>query len=166
MAQITLEGNAINTNGELPAVGAAAPDFKLVAGDMSDKSLADFAGKKKLLNIVVSLDTGICIDTSKAFDENFKDRDDVVVLAISADLPFAQARTCEAAQSTVTTLSMMRSKNFAKDYGVLITDGPLAGLCARAVVVLDEGNKVVYTQLVPEIASDPDMDAAIAALNG
>ena len=164
MAQITLEGNPINTNGELPDVGSAAPDFKLVAADMSDKSLADFAGKKKLLNIVVSLDTGICIDTSKAFDEKLAGRDDVVVLAISADLPFAQARTCEAAQTTVTTLSMMRSKNFAKDYGILITDGPIAGLCARAVVVLDEDNKVTYTQLVPEIASDPDMDAAIAAL--
>ena len=164
MASITLQGNPINTNGELPAVGSTAPDFKLVAGDMSDKSLADFAGKKKLLNIVVSLDTGICIDTSKAFDEKFKGRDDVAVLAISADLPFAQARTCEAAQSTVTTLSMMRSKSFAKDYGILITDGPIAGLCARAVVVLDEDNKVVYNQLVPEIASDPDMDAAMAAL--
>ena len=164
MAQITLEGNPINTNAELPAVGSTAPDFKLVASDMSDKTLADYAGKKKLLNIVVSLDTGICIDTSKALNEKLSDRDDVVVIAISADLPFAQTRTCEGVSTDVTTLSMMRSKNFAKDYGVLITDGPLAGLCARAVVVLDEDNKVIYNQLVPEIATDPDMDAAIAAL--
>ncbi len=164
MAEITLEGNPIHTNGELPAVGSTAPDFKLVAADLSDKSLADFAGKKKLLNIVVSLDTGICIDTSKALQEQLADRDDVVVLAISADLPMAQARTCEAAGTGVTTLSMMRSKNFAKDYGVLITDGPIAGLCARAVVVLDEDNKVLYTELVPEIASEPNLEAAIAAL--
>jgi len=164
MAQITLEGNPINTNGELPAVGSVAPDFKLVAADMSDKTLADYAGKKKILNIVVSLDTGICIDSSKDFYDKMADRDDVVVLAISADLPFAQGRTCEAASTGVTTLSLIRSKKFAKDYGVLITDGPLEGLCARAVVVLDEDNKVLYTQQVPEIASEPDMDAAIAAL--
>lgn len=164
MAEITLEGNPIHTNGDLPEVGTTAPDFSLVAADMSDKGLADFAGKKKLMNIVVSLDTGICIDTSKALEDRLADRDDVVVLAISADLPMAQARTCEAAKTGVTTLSMMRSKHFAKDYGVLITDGPIAGLCARAVVVLDEHNKVLYTQLVPEIASEPDLDAAIAAL--
>jgi len=164
MAQITLEGNPIHTSGELPAVGSSAPDFRLVAADMSDKSLADFAGKKKLLNIVVSMDTGICIDSSRAFDQELAGRDDVVVLAVSADLPFAQVRACEAAQTKVTSLSMMRSKRFAKDYGVLITDGPIAGLCARSVVVLDEDNKVLYTQQVAEIASDPDMAAAIAAL--
>jgi len=165
MAQITLEGNPIHTNGELPAVGAVAPDFRLVARDLSDKTLGDFAGKKKVLNIVVSLDTGICIDSSKLFYDRLAERGDVAVIVISADLPFAQGRTCEAAGAAdVTTLSMMRSKNFAKDYGLLIEDGPLAGLCARAVVVLDGDNRVVYTQLVPEIAQAPDYDAAIAAL--
>ncbi len=164
MAEITLEGNPIHTNGDLPAVNTVAPDFKLVATDMSDKTLADFAGKKKLLNIVVSLDTGICIDSSKLFQDKLAGRDDVAVIVISADLPFAQARTCEGANTDVTTLSMMRSKNFAKDYGVLITDGPLAGLCARAVLVLDTDNTVLYSELVPEIAQEPNYDAALAAL--
>jgi thiol peroxidase len=164
MAQITLEGNPINTSGELPAVNTVAPDFRLVAADLSDKTLDDFAGKKKLLNIVVSLDTGICIDSSKLFRDKLAGRDDVVVIAISADLPFAQARTCEGASTDVTTLSMMRSKNFAKDYGVLITDGPLAGLCARSVLVLDTDNTVMYAEQVPEIAQEPDYAAALAAL--
>jgi thiol peroxidase len=164
MAQITLEGNPIHTSGELPAVNTVAPDFRLVAGDLSDKTLDDFAGKKKLLNIVVSLDTGICIDSSKLFYDKLAGRDDVAVIAISADLPFAQARTCEAANSDVTTLSMMRSKNFAKDYGVLMVDGPMAGLCARSVLVLDTDNTVLYAEQVPEIAQEPDYDAAIAAL--
>ena len=163
MAKITLEGNEINTNGELPAVGSTAPDFKLTGKDMQDKTLADFAGKKKILNIVVSLDTGICETSTKKFNEVAGDN--VAVIVISADLPFAQARVCDAAGADkVASLSMMRSKNFAKDYGVLIQDGALAGLCARAVVILDESNKVIYTELVPEIAQDPDYDKAIAAL--
>lgn len=163
MATITLEGNEIHTNGDLPAVGSQAPDFKLTDKGMEDKSLADFAGKKKILNIVVSLDTGICETSTKKFNEAVSD--DTAVLVISADLPFAQARVCDAAGADkATTLSMMRSKNFAKDYGVLIQDGPLAGLCARAVVILDENNKVVYTEQVPEIAQDPDYDKALAAL--
>lgn len=163
MATITLEGNEIHTNGELPAVGSTAPDFKLTSKEMEDKALADFAGKKKILNIVVSLDTGICETSAKKFSDAAGD--DVAVLVISADLPFAQARVCEAAGADkAITLSMMRSKNFAKDYGVLIQDGPIAGLCARAVVVLDENNKVLYTEQVPEIAQDPDYDKALAAL--
>lgn len=163
MATITLEGNEIQTNGDLPAVGSTAPDFKLTSKEMEDKMLADFAGKKKILNIVVSLDTGICETSAKKFSDAAGDN--ATVLVISADLPFAMARVCESAGADkVISLSMMRSKNFAKDYGVLIQDGPLAGLCARAVVVLDENNKVLYTELVPEIAQAPDYDKALAVL--
>jgi len=166
MAQITLEGNPINTNGELPTVGSQAPDFKLTDGDLNDKSLADFAGKKKLLNIVVSLETSICADSSKRFNDKVAAAN-AVVLVISADLPFAQGRFCAAGNAdNVVTLSMMRDKNFAKDYGVLIQDGPLAGLIARAVVVLDENDKVIYTEMVPEIAQEPNYDNALAALAG
>jgi thiol peroxidase len=166
MAQITLEGNAINTNGELPAVGAEAPDFSLTKGDLSDVSLADFAGKKKLLNIVPSLDTGVCAASTKKFNTAMGDKANAVALVVSADLPFAQGRFCSTEGiDNVVSLSMMRNRNFAKDYGVLITDGPLAGICARAVVVLDEQNLVLYTQLVPEIVQEPDYDAALAHLD-
>lgn len=165
MAQVTLEGNPINTNGELPAVGAAAPDFHLVDKGLGDVRLADFGARKKLISIVPSLDTGVCATSTKVFNERLGGRDDVVVLVVSADLPFAQNRFCEAeGTAEVRTLSMMRSRNFAKDYGVLIEDGPLAGITARAVVVLDADNKVLYTQLVPEIGQEPDYDAAIDAL--
>ncbi|MDH5181748.1 MAG: thiol peroxidase [Gammaproteobacteria bacterium] len=163
MAKITLQGNAINTNGELPAVGSQAPDFKLTDGQLADKSLADFKGKKKLLNIVPSLDTPVCATSTKKFNDAA--RDDTVMLIISADLPFAMGRFCTAENTDkVVSLSMMRSKNFAKDYGVLIQDGPLAGITARAVVVLDENNKVLHAELVPEIAQEPNYDAALAAL--
>ena len=163
MANITLEGNPISTNGELPAVGSQAPEFKLTSNDLEDKTLADFSGKKKLLNIVPSLDTGVCATSTKRFNDEA--RDDTVMLIVSADLPFAMGRFCETESTDkVVTLSMMRSKNFAKDYGVLIQDGPLAGITARAVVVLDENNKVVYNELVPEIVQEPDYDKALAAL--
>jgi thiol peroxidase len=165
MATITLQGNEIHTNGELPAVGSEAPDFHLVDGELADKYLADFAGKKKLLNIVPSLDTGVCATSTKKFNEAAAARDNVVMLVISADLPFAQGRFCGAETiDKVIPLSMMRSRNFAKDYGVLIEDGPLAGITARAVVVIDENDKVVYTEMVPEIAQEPDYDSALAAL--
>lgn len=165
MATITLEGNAINTNGDLPAVGSCAPDFHLVTTDLNDVSLADYRGRKKLLNIVPSLDTGVCATSTKKFNELVGSREDVVVLIISADLPFAMARFCSAeGTDKVVPLSMMRSRNFAKDYGVLIQDGPLAGITARAVVVIDENDKVLYTELVPEITQEPDYDRAIAAL--
>ena len=165
MAKITLQGNEINTNGDLPAVGSPAPDFKLTNGELQDVSLADFKGKKKLLNIVPSLDTPTCATSTRKFNEAAKGRDDVVMLIISADLPFAQGRFCTGEKlDNVIPLSMMRDKNFAKDYGVLIQDGPLAGITARAVVVIDENDKVVYTQLVPEIADEPDYDSALAAL--
>lgn len=163
MTQITLQGNAINTNGELPAVGSQAPAFKLTDGELADKTLADFRGKKKLLNIVPSLDTPVCATSTKKFNDAA--RDDTVMLIISADLPFAMGRFCSAENTDkVISLSMMRDKNFAKDYGVLIQDGPLAGITARAVVVLDENDKVVYTEMVPEIAQEPDYDKALAAL--
>jgi len=165
MASITLKGNPINTNGELPAVGSSAPDFSLVNKDLGDVSLADYAGKKKLLNIVPSLDTGVCATSTQKFNSAMSDKSGAVALVISADLPFAMSRFCSAEGiDNVISLSMMRNKNFAKDYGVLITDGPLAGICARAVVVLDEDNKVIYNQLVPEIGEEPDYDAALAAL--
>ena len=165
MASITLQGNPINTNGELPAVGASAPAFTLTAGDLKDKTLEDYSGKKKLLNIVPSLDTGVCATSTKKFNEAANDYPNAVFLIISADLPFAQGRFCkDESLKNVVTLSEMRNKNFAKDYGVLIQDGPLAGITARAVVVLDESNKVLYTELVPEIAQEPDYDKALAAL--
>ena len=164
MATTALEGNPVNTSGDLPAVGAAAPDFVLVDGDLNNVSLKDFAGKKKLLNIVPSLDTSVCATSTKKFDAAIKGRDDLVVLIVSADLPFAMSRFCKAEHTdSVRTLSMMRGRAFAKDYGVLIAEGPLAGITARAVVVLDENNKVLYTELVPEITHEPDYDSALAA---
>jgi thiol peroxidase len=165
MADITLKGNPIHTNGDLPTVGSTAPDFKLVAQDLSDVSLATYAGKKKLLNIVPSLDTPVCATSTQKFNSAMARKSGAVALVISGDLPFASKRFCSAEGiDNVITLSMMRSKSFAKDYGMLISDGPLAGLCARGVVVLDENNKVLYTQLVPEIVEEPDYDAALAAL--
>jgi thiol peroxidase len=165
MTTITLKGNQCTTNGELPKTGAKAPDFKLTDGTLADRSLADYRGKKKLLNIVPSLDTPTCATSTKKFNEHAKGRGDVVMLIVSADLPFAQGRFCTGEKlDNVIPLSMMRSKNFAKDYGVLIQDGPLAGITARAVVVIDENDQVVYTQLVPEIADEPDYAKALAAL--
>ena len=165
MATVTLQGNTFNTNGELPAVGSAAPDFHLVDGKLDDVHLADYRGKKVILNIVPSLDTPTCATSTRKFNEKMAGRDDVVVLVVSADLPFAQGRFCEAEGiKNVTTLSMMRTRGFAKDYGVLIADGPLAGVTARAIVVVDENDKVVYTELVPEIGDEPNYEAAIAAL--
>jgi thiol peroxidase len=165
MATITLQGNEIHTNGELPAVGSQAPDFHLVDRDLADKRLTDFSGRKKLLNIVPSLDTPVCATSTKKFNEAAASRDNVVMLMVSADLPFAMGRFCDTEHlANVVPLSMMRSRNFAKDYGVLIEDGPLAGITARAIVVLDEDDKVVYTEMVPEIGQEPDYDKALAAL--
>jgi len=166
MAQTALKGTPVNLAGDLPTVGSTAPDFKLVTGDLSDVGLAHYAGKKKLLNIVPSLDTGVCAASTKKVNEAMAGKTDAVALVISADLPFASSRFCSAEGITnVINLSMMRSRNFGKDYGVLITDGPLAGITARAVVVLDANNKVLYTELVPEITQEPNYDAALAALD-
>lgn len=165
MATITLRGNRINTSGTLPKVGSKAPDFVLVDGDLNNVTLDNFKGKKKLLNIVPSLDTPVCAVSTKKFNEAAKSRKDTVFIIISADLPFAMKRFCTAeGVGNVIPLAMMRSRNFAKDYGVLIQDGPLSGITARAVVVLDADNKVLHAELVPEIAQEPDYDKALAAL--
>lgn len=164
MANITHRGNPITTNGELPAVGSRAPDFKLTTAELADVSLADFRGKRKVMNIVPSLDTPTCATSTRKFNEKAGQMPNTVVLVISSDLPFAMRRFCttEGLQNVV-PLSLMRSRRFAKDYGVLIQDGLMAGICARAVVVLDENDTVTYTQLVPEIRQEPDYDQALAA---
>jgi thioredoxin-dependent peroxiredoxin len=165
MADITLKGNPCHTNGELPAVGSVAPDFTLTTADLADVTLQEYAGKKKLLNIVPSLDTPVCAISTQKFNAAMAEKSDAVALVISADLPFAQKRFCGAEDiANVISLSVMRDRSFPTDYGMLITDGPLAGLCGRAVVVLDQDNKVIYTQLVPEIGDEPDYDAALAVL--
>ena len=164
MATVTFKGNPVQTSGNLPAKGSSAPDFKLAKTDLSDVSLKDFAGKKKILNIVPSLDTGVCATSAKKFNEAVSALKNVALLNISADLPFAAGRFCESnSLKNVVALSIFRSPDFAKAYGVGIVGGPLAGLTARAVVVLDAANKVLYTQLVPEIAQEPDYAAALAA---
>lgn len=165
MATVTLQSEPINTNGELPAIGSEAPDFTLVNKQLKEISLADFGSNKKLLNIVPSLDTPVCATSTKKFNDYARDHSDTTFLIVSADLPFAQSRFCgDEGLKNVVTLSMMRSRDFARDYGVLIEDGPLASLSARAIVVLDGENKVVYTELVPEIGDEPDYVKALAAL--
>jgi thiol peroxidase len=160
MAQVQLKGKLTHTAGDLPEVGSRAPEFTLVDGHLKDISLKDFGKKKKILSIVPSLDTGTCSTMTKKLHERLEFRPDVVFIAISADLPFAQKRFCDGEHLThASPLSMMRSKKFGEDYGVLVVDGPLAGLCARAVILLDEENKVVYTELVPEITTEPNYDA-------
>jgi len=165
MATVTLQGNEIHTNGALPAVGEQAPDFVLVDGELHNKKLSDYTDKKVVMNIVPSLDTPTCATSTKKFNEYATGHEDAVILIISADLPFAQGRFCgKEGLENVVPLSMMRSRNFAKDYGVLIEDGPLAGITARAIVVLDSQGKVLYTELVGEIADEPDYESALAAL--
>ena len=164
MATVTLGGNPINTSGNLPSVGDNAPGFELVNGKLDNVSLQDFANKRKVLSIVPSLDTPTCAVSTRIFNEKAASLDNTVVLVISADLPFAQARFCEAeGLENVVPLSSFRS-NFATDYGILIIDGVLKGLTTRAIVILDQQDKVVYTQLVGEIADEPDYDSALAVL--
>lgn len=165
MASITLKGNPIQTSGSLPAVGSTAPDFTLVAGDLSEVSLKSYSGKKKLLSIVPSLDTGTCATSAETFNKKAAALDNTVILCISADLPFAQARFCETKGITnVIPLSSFRS-TFAQDYGLKITSGPIAGLNSRSIIIIDENNKVIYTEQVPEITSEPNYDAALAVLS-
>ena len=165
MADITLKGTAFHTSGELPTVGSAAPDFRLVTADLQDVSLDAYRGKTKVLNIVPSLDTAVCATSARKFNEKAASIPHAVVLVVSADLPFAMKRFCSTeGLHNVVPLSMMRGRNFAKEYGTLITDGPLEGVSARAVVVVDAANKVVYTQLVKEVAEEPNYDAALAAI--
>jgi thiol peroxidase len=164
MATTKFKGTDVHTTGNLPAKGSIAPDFQLVALDLATKSLGDFAGKKKIITINPSYDTGVCQKAAHNFNRKVAARNDTVVLLVSADLPFAQKRFCEADGITSSVpLSSFRS-DFGKTYGVTLTDGPLQGLLARAVLVLDESNTVKYAQLVPEITTEPDYDAAIAAL--
>ena len=165
MAQITLEGNPFNTVGDLPAVGSQAPGFTLTDTDLADVTLAQFAGKKVVLNIFPSLDTPVCADSIRRFNKEASSMDNSIVLCISADLPFAHARFCSTeGLENVVSLSTFKSPAFGKDYGVGIEEGVLAGLMSRAVIVVDESGKVAYTEQVPEIAQEPDYDAALAAL--
>lgn len=165
MAQITLKGNAINTIGNLPAVGSKAPDFKLTLQDLSDVTLADYAGKKVILSIVPSVDTGICAASVRAFNVKASEMDNTVVLTVSLDLPFAGARFCGAEGiENVLTACALRTQQFGVDYGVRIQDGPMEGLFSRAIVILDESGKVIYTEQVPEIVQEPNYEAALEAL--
>jgi thioredoxin-dependent peroxiredoxin len=165
MAEITLRGNPIHTVGELPEVGAPAPAFTLTGSNLADVTAGDFAGKSLVLNIFPSVDTGVCATSVRTFNEKAAGRDDVAVLNVSADLPFAQARFCGAEGiENVTSASSFRS-DFGQVYGVSLSDGPMAGLLSRAVVVIDPDGVVTYTEQVPEIAQEPDYDAALGALS-
>jgi thioredoxin-dependent peroxiredoxin len=165
MAKITLKGNPIHTSGQLPSVGTRVSDFQLVDADLNNRSLKDFKGKRKMIYTVPSLDTSVCSTSTKKFSDQIKPHPEVTVLVVSADLPFAQKRFCSLENvANIVPLSMMRSKEFAKTYGVLIEDGPLAGICARAVIIVDENDNVIYTELVPEIAQEPNYDKALQVL--
>ncbi len=165
MSTVTMGGNPVNVAGNFPQKGQAAPDFKLVGKDLKDVSLADFAGKRKVLNIVPSLDTAVCATSARKFNEKAAGLANTVVATISADLPFAMGRFCTAEGiQNVVPLSVMRGREFLNNYGVELTSGPLAGVAARAVVVLDENNNVLHSELVSEIRNEPNYDAALAAL--
>jgi len=165
MSEVTFKGTPVSVGGTFPKPGAAAPAFRLVAKDLSDVSLDSFGEKRKVLNIFPSIDTGVCAASVRKFNELAGNLDNTVVLCISADLPFAQARFCGAEDlDNVVTLSTMRGREFLDDYGVTMESGPLSGLAARAIVVLGSDNEVIHAQLVPEIAQEPDYDAAVAAL--
>jgi thiol peroxidase len=165
MAKIKLKGNVINTVGELPQAGDVAPDFKLTKNDLSDVTLQEYRGKKVVLNIFPSLDTAVCAMSVRKFNAEAENLSNTVVLCISRDLPFAQARFCGAeGLENVITLSEMRDGDFSQHYGVRIIDGPMAGLMARAVVILNEGGVVKYTELVPEITQEPNYEEALKNL--
>lgn len=162
---VHFQGNPVTVAGQLPQPGDKAKDFTLVAKDLSDVALSSFDGKRKVLNIFPSIDTGVCAASVRKFNQLAGELENTVVLCISSDLPFAQSRFCGAeGLSNVTTLSTLRGADFKQAYGVAIAEGPLAGLTARAVVVLDGQNNVIYSELVNEITSEPDYDAALAAL--
>lgn len=164
MSKITFKGNSTNTVGSLPTLGTQAPDFTLTKTDLSDLSLKDLQGKKVILSIFPSLDTAVCATGVRKFNEAANKLNNVSIVCISADLPFAQARFCGAENlNNVITASTFRHPEFGKAYGVTIIDGPLAGLMSRAVLVLDEKGKVIYTQQVPEITQEPDYEKALAA---
>lgn len=165
MAKITLRGNEINTSGNLPANGTKAPGFKLVKSDLSSLSLEELKGKKVILHISPSLDTSVCATAVRKFNQMAAGRENTVVLAITKDLPFASGRFCTTEGITnVITLSGFRDQAFGKAYGVDLVDGPMAGLYARSIVVLDEQGIVKYSELVPETVNEPDYERALAAL--
>lgn len=165
MATIKFHGNPVNTSGSLPGVGEQAPDFKLTASDLSEKALSDYKGKRVIMNIFPSLDTGTCAASVRAFNKKAASLDNTAVLCISRDLPFAQARFCAAEGiENVETLSEFRDRNFSDAYQLKMEDGPLAGLLSRAVIVLDKDGKVTYTEHVAEVTDEPDYGKAIAAL--
>jgi thiol peroxidase len=165
MSHVTLKGQPVEILGEFPAVGEKAPGFKLVGKDLADVTLADFSGKRKILNIFPSVDTPTCAMSVRHFNQSASSLDHTVVLCISADLPFAQARFCGAeGLDHVVTLSTLRGADFLKNYGVGIVGGRMGGLAARAVVVLDAGDHILHAELVPEITHEPDYDAALAVL--
>jgi thiol peroxidase len=165
MAKILLKGEPIETIGELPALNSMAPGFNLTKTDLSDASLSDFKGRRIILNIFPSIDTNVCAASARRFNEELNKLDNTVVFCISADLPFAHSRFCEAeGLKNIIPLSVFRSANFGKDYGVTIKTSPIRGLLSRAIVVIDEEGKVIYTEQVPEIAQEPDYAAALKAV--
>ncbi len=166
MATITFKGEInVNTSGELPAKGSVAPDFTLVKNDLSEVSLKDLKGKKLILNIFPSIDTGVCAASVRRFNKEAAAHPNTVILAISADLPFASGRFCSTEGiENVVSASVFRSPEFAKAYGILMADGPLKGLLARSVVAIDADGKVLYTELVPEVTNEPNYQAALEAI--
>jgi len=165
MSEVTFQGNPLRVDGTVPAAGSLAPAFSLVGKDLSDLTLATFSGQRKVLNIFPSIDTGVCAASVRRFNELAAGLDNTVVLCISADLPFAQSRFCGAeGLDKVVTLSSFRSPRFLTDYGVAIAEGPLAGLAARAVLVLDADDRIVYAERVSELGHEPDYEAAMAVL--
>ena len=166
MANVTLKGNEIHTSGSMPEVGSIAPDFKGVKSDLSELSLSDLKGKRVVLNVFPSPDTSVCAASVRRFNKEAASLNNTVVLAVSKDLPFAHGRFCTTEGiENVVSLSAFRCSCFEDKYGMLLIDGPLNGLLARGVVVIDEAGKVVYTELVPEITSEPNYEAALASLN-
>ena len=165
MATVMFKGNPVKTAGALPAVGSPAPDFSVTKSDLTDTSLAEYRGKRVVLNIFPSIDTPVCASSVRRFNEEAARLRNVVVLCISKDLPFAQKRFCAAeGLDSVVTASEYKNASFSEKYGVKVQDGPLAGLFSRAVVVVDEKGAVAYTEQVPEITQEPDYRAALAAL--
>jgi len=165
MANITLQGNPIKTVGDLPGLKTRAPEFTVTRTDLSDCSLGDFTGQTVVLNIFPSIDTSVCASSVRRFNAEASSLDNTVVLCVSADLPFAHQRFCEGeGLDKVIPLSVFRSPGFGKDYGVTIADGPLAGLLSRAIVIIDNAGRIIYTEQVPEITQEPDYEAALKVL--
>ena len=165
MAKVTLKGNEVNTNSDIVSQGSDAPDFILVNSDLQDVNLSNFDGKNKILSIVPSLDTPVCQKSTLVFNEKVAGLEDTVMLIVSSDLPFAMKRFCtNESLDNVMPVSMMRSRNFAKDYGVLLVDGPLSGITTRAIVTISKDNKVLHSELVTEIADEPNYQAALDSI--